>query len=139
MPLLPAALLIFALASVLWFALDFAVTMQLISDGSMRDQAHITFGYIAAAVAAATVVGWLWALLASARSGSPVNGAVQIMCGATAVALLATALATEVLIGGRFWDEPTAYLIGHAAIAVLLEVQVDRSRKRSAPNTLPKP
>ncbi|GJD53901.1 hypothetical protein OPKNFCMD_6680 [Methylobacterium crusticola] len=54
---LPAVLLAFALASVLWFGFSLAVTTQLIVDGSMRDQVHLIFGYVDAAVEAATVAG----------------------------------------------------------------------------------
>ena len=128
---LPAAVLVFALASVLWFGLGFAITEQLIADGSMRDRIHVVLGYASATVAAATVAGWLWALFASARAGSPVNGPVQVMCGATAVAQLAAALAMAALMGGHLRDEPTGLHLGHAGIAALLMLLVRRSRMRT--------
>ena len=111
-PLLFTVVLIFALVSVLWFGLSFAVSAQLIADGSMRDRIHLVFGY------------------AAATEGSPVNGPVQIMCGATAAAQVTTALAMAALMRGWLWDEPTDFLLGYAAVAALLAVLIDRSRKR---------
>lgn len=124
--IVPACALLFAVVSILWFGLSFAISAQLIADGSMRDQVHLAFGYAAAAVEAATVAGWFWALYMSARTGSSVNSPVQIMCGATAAVQLATCLAMAVLMGGGLWDEPTDLLLGYAAIAALLAVLIGR-------------
>ena len=131
-PFLSTVVLVFAGVSVLWFGLSVAISAQLVADGSMRDQVHLVFGYAAATAEAATVAGWFWALYVSAREGSPVNGPVQIMCGATATAQIATALAMAVLMGGWLWDEPTDFLLGYAAVAALLAVLIGRSRSGAA-------
>lgn len=130
MIILSATVLIFALVSTLWFGLSFAVLAQGIADGSMRDQAHMIFGVVVAALEALTVAGWLWALFASARANSPMNGPIQAMCGVTAFVQLAIALASVALIGGRLGDEQSRFLLGHAIIAVILAGLVHIARRK---------
>ena len=128
MPRLSAAVLLVALLNLLGFGVGFAVTAQLIADGSMRDQVHTLLGYVVGAVQAVTVAGWLWALLASARAGTPVNGAMQIMCAATAAAQFVIMLAVVTLIGIGYLDKPAGYFVGHVAVAALLVALMARSR-----------
>jgi CHASE2 domain-containing sensor protein len=129
--LFSAALLVFALVSLLWFGLSFAATAQLLADGSMRDRAHVRVGYVDAAVEGAAVAGWLWALFASARSGSPVNGPVQVMCGVTIAAQGATLLSMAALMGGWSWDGPAGLLLSYAAVAALLMILLRNARSRA--------
>lgn len=131
MPLLPPVVLLYALASLLWFGASLAFLAQGIADGSAKDEAHLIYGYAVAAVQAVTIAGWLWALVGSTRTGSVLNNPVQIMCGVTAAAQVAILLATVVLLTG--WpSEPANYFLGHAGIGALLAILVYRSRRHAA-------
>ncbi|MCJ2133298.1 hypothetical protein MKK69_04325 [Methylobacterium sp. J-026] len=139
MPLVPAVVVLFALVSFLWFGASFVVLAQGIVVGVAKDQVHELYGYGVAALQAAVVAGWIWALVASIRARSPVNGTVQVMCAATAAAQVAIVLTTVALIGRWIPGGRANLLLGHAAIGALLAVQVGQSQKRRRPPRGPSP
>jgi len=132
MLLLSVPVLILALISSLYFVASFAVVVQLLADGSMRDEIHAVIGYAAAAVEGIAVAGWLRALYVSARVGSPVNHSVQIMYCVTAAIQIATAGAVAGLMGD--WSEPIPFFLLHAALAASLAVLIGRSQRQATAN-----
>jgi len=59
--------------------------------------------------------------------GSPVNGPVQVMCGVIMAALGVALLSMGALMSGWFWDQPTVFRLGSAAVAALLMVWLGKA------------
>lgn len=128
----PAFVLLFAVASAVFFGASFGYLVSEMATGSAKDQAREIYGHVVSTIEFAIIIGWIWAIYVSYRSNSSINRPMQVMCGATAVAQIAILLETIVTIGLYLPKAQANIFIAHAFIGFLLAIYIGIFMRRKS-------
>lgn len=127
-----ALIVLFAVASLLFFCGSSGFLAWGIATSGGKDIPHKIYGYTIAIIQVFVIAGWIWAFCVTRKSELALSKPVQAMCVATAAAQFAIALATVALVGRWLPGGRLNFYFYHAVLGAVCALAITLIRRRKS-------